>query len=147
VIVVEPLPARPPLRRVLVAISPNAVRPDVAAKFPDVPDGDRGGFRTAVSLLGLPREFELRLESVFEGYGPVAFARVEGRRRALDTGYRARFRPIIVRTLGRAGSTWLTQLVGAHPEAVAYRPFDFEPRMLDYWMEILRTLSHPHSYA
>ena len=26
-------------------------------------------------------------------------------------------------------------------------PFDFEPRVLDFWMEIVRTLSHPHSYA
>jgi hypothetical protein len=53
----------------------------------------------------------------------------------------------LVKTLGRAGSTWLTHLLGAHAQVLAYRPFDFEPRMLDYWMEILRTLSHPHSYA
>ena len=41
----------------------------------------------------------------------------------------------------------MTHLIGAHPDALAYRPFNFEPRMLDYWLEIVHTASHPHSYA
>jgi hypothetical protein len=132
VVAVQPLADGPPLRRVLVATEPNV---------------QESGFRTACSLIGVPPEFHLQVEATFEGAPAVTIGHIEGRRRRIDTGYRPRFQPILVRTLGRAGSTWLTQLLGAHPDAVAYRPFDFEPRMLDYWMEIVRTLSHPHSYA
>ena len=133
VVAVEPLEEGPPLRRVLVATEPNARRP--------------GGFRTACSLIGVPPAFRLQVEATFEGAPPVVIAFIEGRRRALETRVQARFAPILVKTLGRAGSTWVTQAVGAHPQAVAYRPFDFEPRVLDYWLEIVRTLSHPHTYA
>ena len=133
VVAVEALPDGPPLRRVLVATEPNATQP--------------GGFRTACSLIGVPPEFHLQVEAVFEDAPPVTIAHIEGRRRPIDTGFAPRLEPILVKTLGRAGSTWVTHLVGAHPQALAYRPFDFEPRMLDFWMEIVRTLSHPHSYA
>ena len=128
------------LRRVLVATPPNERRPGVAG-------GELCGFTTACSLLGLPLEFTLQVEAGFGGPRPATVARVEGRRDRLETGYRPHLQPILLCTLGRAGSTWVTQVVGAHPEALAYRPFDFEPRMLDYWMEIVRTLSHPHGYA
>ena len=143
----HPLAGGGHLRRTLVATRPNAVRPDVAERFPDVPDAELGGFSIACSLLGLPREFGLRVEAGFGGSHDITIARIEGTRPALDTGFRPRFQPILVHTLGRAGSTWLTQLVGEHPQALAYRPFDYEPRMLDYWMEVARTLSHPRSYA
>ncbi len=144
---IEDLGDEPPLRRILVATDPNAQRPEVAARWPQVHGAAASGFSTACSLLGLPLEFALRVEAGFGGSAPVTIAHVEGRRRALGTGHRPRFEPILLRTLGRAGSTWVTHLLAAHPQALAYRPFDFEPRMLDYWMEILRTLSHPHSYA
>ena len=133
VVAVEALPDGPPLRRVLVATEPNVTQP--------------GGFRTACSLIGVPPEFRLQVEAVFEGAPAVTIAHIEGRRRPIDTGFAPRFQPILVKTLGRAGSTWVTHVIGAHPQALAYRPFDFEPRVLDFWMEIVRTLSHPHSYA
>ena len=133
VVAVEPLPDGPPLRRVLVATEPNTTQP--------------GGFSTACSLIGVPAEFRLQVEATFEGAPAVTIAHIEGRRRRIETGFQPRFQPILVKTLGRAGSTWVTQALGAHPQALAYRPFDFEPRVLDFWMEIVRTLSHPHSYA
>lgn len=133
VVAVERLPDGPPLRRVLVATEPNTTQP--------------GGFSTACSLIGVPAEFRLEVEATFEGAPAVTIAHIEGRRRRLETGFQPRFQPILVKTLGRAGSTWVTQALGAHPQALAYRPFDFEPRVLDFWMEIVRTLSHPHSYA
>ena len=122
-----------PLRRVLVATAPNTSVP--------------GGFSAAVSLLGTPTEFTLEVEAAFEDLPPATIARLEGRRPALHSDHQARFAPVMLKTLGRAGSTWVTHLIGAHPQALAYRPFDFEPRVLDYWMEILRTLAQPYSYA
>jgi len=49
-------------------------------------------------------------------------------------------------SLGRSGSTWLVQLLGQHPQILTYRPFQHEPRVGSYWMQILKTLSDPVSY-
>jgi hypothetical protein len=147
IVAAEPLGDDGTLHRVLVTTAPNLVRPDIAARFPDVPAAKRCGFSTACSLLGIPRDFSLRVEARLENLAPMTIAHIEGRRRALRTGYRPRFQPIMLKTFGRAGSTWVTHVIGAHPQALAYRPFQFEPRMLDYWLEIVRTQSHPHSYA
>src|SRR4051812_28772540 len=111
-----------PLRRVLVATAPNTPEP--------------GGFATAVSLLGVPAAFALEVEAAPESGPPAVIARIEGTRPALRYTHTPRFQPVLLKTLGRAGSTWVTHVIGAHPGAVAYRPFDFEPRMLDYWLEI-----------
>jgi hypothetical protein len=147
IVAVEPLGDDRPLRRVLVTTAPNVARPDIAARFPDVPAARPCGFTTACSLVGIPREFSIRVEARFETSPTVTIAHIEGRRRRLQTGYVPRFQPIMLKTFGRAGSTWVTHLIGAHPQALAYRPFQFEPRMLDYWLEIVHTASHPHSYA
>jgi hypothetical protein len=135
----------PPL--VLMGSSLNVARRDIKARFPDVPAAKRSGFKTAISLLGLPLEFRLRVEARFLSPPPVPIAHVEGRRPAVHTGYAPRFQPIMLTTPGRAGSTWMTQLIGSHPQAVAYRPFQYEPRMLDYWLEVVRTISEPYAYA
>ena len=37
-------------------------------------------------------------------------------------------------------------MLAAHPEVVAYRPFDYEPRVATYWMGVFRALSDPASY-
>jgi hypothetical protein len=51
-----------------------------------------------------------------------------------------------VTSLGRTGSTLLTALLGAHPRACAYQPFEFEPRAGSYWIDVLLTLTDPVSY-
>jgi hypothetical protein len=50
-------------------------------------------------------------------------------------------------TIGRSGSTWLTWLLGQHPEVLAYRTFDMEPKGLAYFAELIRALSQPSSYC
>src|SRR5262249_36081706 len=47
--------------------------------------------------------------------------------------------------LGRTGSTWVTRLLGNHPQIIAYRPFHYEPRVGSYCMEVLKGLSEPRS--
>ena len=37
-------------------------------------------------------------------------------------------------------------MLAAHPEIVAYRPFEYEPRVATYWMGVFRALSDPASY-
>jgi Sulfotransferase family len=52
----------------------------------------------------------------------------------------------MVTTLGRTGSTALVRLLQAHPEIVAYRPFQYEPRVASYWIGVLKGLGDPASY-
>jgi hypothetical protein len=51
----------------------------------------------------------------------------------------------MIRCLGRTGSTWLMRLLGQHPEVLVYRPFEYEPRLVSYWIEVLRRLGHPRA--
>ena len=54
--------------------------------------------------------------------------------------------PVTLTTLGRTGSTLLVSLLAAHHEVVAYPPYEAEPRLLTYWLDVVRTLGHPTSY-
>jgi sulfotransferase family protein len=48
---------------------------------------------------------------------------------------------------GRVGSTVLMNALAAHPGIAAYPPFQREPRVATYWMEVFKTLSEPASYV
>jgi hypothetical protein len=125
-------------------VAADVVRPDIAARFPG---SEKCGFRVALSVfaLPLPFEFEVRVQAVFQddSYAPIALIR--GRRSSLCPPNPPGLRPLMVTTLGRTGSSWLTLLLGRHPEIVAYRPFQYEPRAATYWLEIFRALSEPVS--
>ena len=56
-------------------------------------------------------------------------------------------RPLALTTIGRSGSTWLTWLLSQHPELLAYRTFDLEPKVTAYFAELIRVLSQPTSYV
>ena len=57
-----------------------------------------------------------------------------------------RLQPVMLTTLGRSGSTWVTRLLGRHPRIVSYAPFRCEPRAAAYWMEMYGALAGPGSY-
>ena len=98
IVAVEPLGDDRTLRRVLVTTAPNIARPDIAARFPDVRAARPCGFSTACSLVGIPRDFSILVEARFETSPTVSIAHIEGKRRRLDTGYRPRFQPILLKT-------------------------------------------------
>jgi hypothetical protein len=120
-------------------------RADIAAAFPAIPGSDRCGFFVAATSFGLPREFELHLYGRLESGRRIFLARIDGRRGDLGVETGDALAPLLVTTIGRAGSSWLVQLLGAHPETIAYAPFKHEPRALTYWLEVSRTLSDPGS--
>jgi hypothetical protein len=130
----------------LIELPLGAERPDVAAAHAGAPGADTSGFHAWVSTLGLPPAFELRLCAVQENGARVELASVRGRRRALEARFEPRIQPLMVTTLARTGSTILVRLLGSHPDLLAYRPFQYEPRVARYWMEVLRTLTEPVSY-
>jgi hypothetical protein len=104
------------------------------------------GFAASFGTLTLPPQFELALSALIEGEGAVALATIAARRAPLETGFRPRFRPLMVSTYGRTGSRAFLQLLGAHPQVLAYMAPRFEPKVASYWIEILRALAEPNSY-
>ncbi len=49
-------------------------------------------------------------------------------------------------TLGRTGGTWVTHLLGRHPEIAVMRPFEYESRIASYWIDVFVSLTEPRSY-
>jgi hypothetical protein len=130
------------LRRVPVEIA----RPDVAAAHPGLPQTERSGFFGTLSTLALGTHFELQLEVRLEDGSRLPLALVRGTRAPLRSAFEPRLQPLLLTTLGRTGSTAVVRMLAAHPEIVAYRPFEYEPRVATYWMGVFRTLSDPASY-
>ena len=102
------------------------------------------GFRTFVSLLGLPHRSTLQVVARL-GDEQVEIAALTLQREPLRVVPSPAIHPLIVTTLGRSGSVWLSRLVGQHPAIVSYRPFELEPRIGSYWMYALRDLGDPAS--
>jgi hypothetical protein len=121
-------------------------RPDVAEHHPDPEWSRTSGFFMPVSALRLEREFDLVIEAQLEDGRSVRIGGISGRRAALDAGFQPELTPIGLTALGRTGSTALVKLLGSHPDVVAYRPFEYEPRVATYWIELLQDLADPASF-
>jgi hypothetical protein len=130
----------------LIEVPTGVERPDIAAAFPDVAWARGSGFRASISALDLPPDFELEVRAVLEGGRRALLATIRGRRPLLRSAFEPRFQPLVLTCLGRSGSTWVTRLLGQHPEIVAYRPFQYDPRVSAYWIGNLRDLSRPSRY-
>lgn len=120
-------------------------RPDVAAAHPHAPAAGSSGFYVPLSTLNFPQQFEFAVCAVLPGGARVELATVRGRRSPLRSSFEPRLQPLMVTTTGRTGSMALVQLLAAHPRVVAYRPFNYEPRVATYWTDLLRALSEPAS--
>ena len=131
----------------VVAEAPVAgVRPDMEASVPANPHARLCGFEVAVPLLAMPPAFSLWVMAVDASGERHHIASIAGTRSALVLPPAGGPAPLMVTTLGRTGSTWLTHLLGAHPAILALEPFRVEPRVLTYWIDVFRTLAAPGSY-
>jgi Sulfotransferase family len=119
--------------------SPGQVVADAAL------DGD-GAFGTPIGALALPRSFDVSARALLDGGPPVDLARIRGRRAPLRSPFEAHIQPLALTTFARTGSNYLVRLLGSHPEIVAYRPFVHEPRVISYWLGVLKSLADPASY-
>ncbi len=124
----------------------NVQRPDIAARYPAIPDAKNSGFRATVNVLRLTRDVELLLRAVLQDKSHMPIGIIRARRRSLRSDFQPRLQPLMLTTTGRSGSTWLTSLLGQHSQIITYRPYEYEPRVASYWMQILETLSDPMSY-
>ncbi len=121
-------------------------RPDVARAYPGRGGVDGCGFSGAISVIGLPTNFDLTLCAVTSDSGRVPLWQVLGARRNLVAADPTAPQPLLVTTLGRSGSKWLMQLLASHGSVVAYRSQRLEARVVGYWTSVLLELAKPSSY-
>lgn len=118
-------------------------RPDVAADHPDLNVPNQCGFWMPVGTLGLPQDFELRVDVVYGSSTRQTVALIRGTNSPLVSSYRSQFQPLMIYTPGRTGSTWLIHLLREHPQLVARKVYPYETRAGEYWMQVLKVLSDP----
>jgi hypothetical protein len=121
----------------------DAPRQDVVDSNPSLGQRLQCGFQHNLSLLDLPPRFRFHMDAVTDLGTKHPFATIEGERTPL--GAPSRWRPLLISTLGRTGSTWVMHLLAQHPDVSSYRPFAFEARALEYWVSVLRSLGRPSS--
>jgi hypothetical protein len=130
------------LRRVPVDIE----RQDVAASFEGAPGAGVSGFFLTCNTLRVAPRFELALRVTLADGGVAELARITGSRAPLRPTFEPSRKPLMVTTMGRTGSTMLMRLLAGHPDLVAVPPFEYEPKVASYWLEVLLALSDPASY-
>ena len=120
--------------------------PGLAAHYPDLPGADACRFLMGIGLIGLPSPFEIEVH-VIAGDQRWPLAVIRGRRTAPRYEYEPLFRPLMVTSLGRTGTTLLMRMLSVHPEVVVYDTYPYEIRAASHWMHVLRTLSEPGSHV
>lgn len=131
----------------LASIPTQVHRPDIARAFPAFDGPEWSGFSDAVGLLGVPRRFALEVHAVTACQQRVPIWRIMGERQTVTASVRrwGEPAPLLVNTLGRSGSKLLMKFLGAHPQVLAYRPDQLEPRPAGYWSSVLLDLASPAS--
>jgi hypothetical protein len=132
--------------RILAAVPPNRVRPDVAESFGGARDAGVDGFEVLVRAIELEPCFSIDVVAALTDGTRVPLATLRGRRDRMTVARSPTMNPLMLTTIGRSGSKWLAWLLSCHPSIVAFQPLVFEPRVVTYWMTMLRSLSDPKSY-
>lgn len=117
-------------------------RDDVAAALGCPPDTDCV-FHLLVGLIGMERNATLTLRVALDDGSSVTVGSVSVDRKPLQPDYVPRLQPLVLSTLGRSGSTWLMQILAAHPEVVTFRHFPYESTPAKYWLHMLRVAAEP----
>ncbi|HLL49611.1 MAG TPA: hypothetical protein VK356_02990, partial [Thermomicrobiales bacterium] len=96
-------------------------RPDVARDYPNSPGSSTCGFRTWVSVIGLEPGADLQIRAVLADGTRSRLGNVALRHQPVQSGFEPRLQPLMLTTMGRAGTTWTMRLLSEHPEIVVHR--------------------------
>jgi hypothetical protein len=118
-------------------------RPDVARDYPDSSGAATSGFRTSVSVIGLEPEVKIQARAVLADGTRSRLASVTIRHEPVHSGFEPRLQPLMLTTMGRAGTTWTMRLLSEHPEIVVHRWHPYELRVARYWWHMFKTLAEP----
>lgn len=94
------------------------------------------------SLLPSPVTVDVTVREASGQYFPIYQLTVEHNTELQPR--RFSIRPLLLTTLGRTGSTWLSALLALHPEVVCQT--EAEPRLGLYWLSVLSAVSQPGSF-
>ena len=120
--------------------------PELAALRPDDQYAGQSRVELPVSSLDLPYRFHLVVRAVLADQTRARVAALTGTRAALPGGPATGPGPILLSTIGRSGSTAVSNLLCHHPDLAGYRTWDAETRMVSYWTSVLRALARPAGY-
>ena len=118
-------------------------RPDVARDYPGVDGAETSGFRTWVSVVGLEPGADLQVRAVLKDESRVRLGTIKLSRQPLRSGFEPTLQPLMLTTLGRAGTTWTMRLLSEHPGIVVHRWHPYELRASRYFMHAFKVLSEP----
>jgi len=118
-------------------------RQDVAHAYPDEPNARLSGFRTWVSVVGLEPGVPLQLRAVFADGTRLRLAAVHFTHQPVASGFEPTLQPLMLTTMGRAGTTWTMRLLSEHPQIVVHRWHPYELRTARYWWHSFKVLSEP----
>ncbi len=118
-------------------------RADVRNAFPDHPNAAISGFRTWVSVVGVEPGAPLQLRAVLADDTRVRLATIKLTHQPVASGFQPNLRPLMLTTIGRAGTTWTMRLLSEHPEIVVHRWHPYELRTARYWWHMFKVLSEP----
>ena len=118
-------------------------RKDVARDYPELPGAGISGFRTWVSVVGLEPETDLQVRAVLGDGTRSRLGSIRLRHMPVQSGFEPTLQPLMLTTMGRAGTTWTMRLLSEHPEIVVHRWHPYELRTARYWWHMLKTLSEP----
>lgn len=94
----------------------------------------------------MQEECELHALAVLQDNTRVPIGTIQVRRRLLHSSFQPLFQPLMLTTIARTGSTWMTHVLGQHPQILAYRPFSYDPRVGSYWIHLLNQCAKPEHY-
>ena len=74
---------------------------------------------------------------------PSPAARVTYTRQPLVTTYTPRLQPLMLTTLGRAGTTWMMRVLAEHPSIAIHREHPYELRIARHWLHAFKVSTEP----
>ena len=125
----------------------NLERPGLKTDFPDQPDTLACGFRALVGVLLLPSEFELEVVVVRDDGARFSIGSIVGRRACPSPSVEPALRPLMLTSLGRAGTVWAMGMLAAHPSIVVHQQFRYEGWPARYWAHVFKVLAGPADHV
>lgn len=129
--------------QVLRRVPLDQQRPDVARAYPEVAEAATCGFRLWVGTVGLEPGVPLQVRAVLADDARVRLGGITYTHRPLRTGFEPALQPLMLTTMGRAGTTWTMRLLSEHPQIVVHRWHPYELRAARYWWHMLKVLGEP----
>jgi hypothetical protein len=137
----------PPDGLPLLSVPVSILREGVLRRFEHLPRDLPCGFATTIGVAGLPAEFELTLEAVFDDGQAERFGKIVGRHPRIESHFAPALQPLMLTSLGRTGTTWLMRLLSEHPQLAVHRVYPYETRACAYWMHAFDVLAEPHHHG